>query len=87
MTHAINPAEASPSPADPSEYTCGHCPNTMTQREVRGMCCGEEDKPAYLICDNCLRSLNEERIKEEKEQEDLEEFEMDTDPCSYMRDK
>jgi len=50
----INPADA------PSEFKCGHCPKTMTQREVRAMCTDESDEPAYLICSSCIEQLNQE---------------------------
>jgi len=53
----------------PSEFNCGHCSKTMTQGEVRGMCCGEDSRPAHLICDACLRKYNEEQQAEADEAE------------------
>ena len=32
---------------------------------LRGLCLGEEDVPAYLICDDCVSSLNPDSTEEE----------------------
>ena len=45
MTRAINPAEASPSPDDPSEFTCALNEQAVTEEEERQWL--EEFEPTY----------------------------------------